>query len=187
MATVTETSQRRQHRWLFLLPVALFALVGLLLGLGLTRDPTALPSAMLGKPVPVFDLQPIPGYASPGLSSEDLKNGPVLVSVFASWCVPCRVEHPLLERLAAEGVTIYGIDYKDKPADIIKWLGEMGDPFKKIGADITGRVAIEWGVYGVPETYVIDREGRIALRHVGPLMPFEVDEQILPLLKKLAG
>jgi cytochrome c biogenesis protein CcmG/thiol:disulfide interchange protein DsbE len=99
--------------------------------------------------------------------------------------VPCRVEHPLLERLAEQGVTIYGINYKDPADKAAAWLGEMGNPYAKIGADRSGRVAIDWGVYGVPETFVIDRHGRIRHRHVGPLQARDLDGTILPLLAEL--
>ena len=95
----------------------------------------------------------------------------MLVSVFASWCVPCRIEHPVVSRLAEQGVVVQGINYKDKPQDAKAWLAELGDPFAHIGADRNGRVGIDWGVYGVPETYVIDKDGRVAYRHVGPLQP----------------
>ena len=109
----------------------------------------------------------------------------MLVNVFASWCVPCRIEHPLVARLAEQGVVVHGINYKDRPEAARAWLGELGDPFRHVGVDADGRTAIEWGVYGVPETFVIDRDGRIAYRHVGPLQPHDVEEKILPLLESL--
>ncbi len=175
------------RRLLYLIPVLVFAGVGIGLAVGLTRDPSILPSALIGRPVPTFDLPPIEGIDRPGLSSADLKGRAVLVNVFASWCVPCRAEHPILLRLADSGVPIYGINYKDKPDQIDAWLGELGDPFRRIGADRTGRVAIDWGVYGVPETFVIDAEGRIRHKFVGPLMPQDVDQTLLPMLAELNG
>jgi cytochrome c biogenesis protein CcmG/thiol:disulfide interchange protein DsbE len=175
------------RRLLYLVPVLVFAGVGIGLALGLTRDPSILPSALIGKEVPEFDLPPVEGLDRPGLSSADLKGRVVLVNVFASWCVPCRAEHPLLMRLADQGVAIYGINYKDKPDQIDAWLGELGDPFRRIGADRSGRVAIDWGVYGVPETFVIDGDGRIRHKFVGPLMPQDVDQTLLPMLAKLNG
>jgi cytochrome c biogenesis protein CcmG/thiol:disulfide interchange protein DsbE len=175
------------RRLLYLMPVLVFAGVGIGLALGLTRDPSILPSALIGKPVPEFDLPPVEGVDRPGLSSADLKGQVVLVNVFASWCVPCRAEHPLLMRLADQGIAIYGINYKDKPGQIDAWLGELGDPFRRIGADQSGRVAIDWGVYGVPETFVIDAKGRIRQKFVGPLMPQDVDQTLLPMLAKLNG
>jgi cytochrome c biogenesis protein CcmG, thiol:disulfide interchange protein DsbE len=177
------------RRLLYLLPVLVFIGVGIGLALGLTRDPSVLPSALLDKSVPDFDLPPIDGSAGEGLSSRDLQagGGPVLVNVFASWCVPCRVEHPLMMALAERGVTIYGINYKDPPEQAAAWLDELGNPFAKIGADRSGRVGIDWGVYGVPETYVVDGAGRIRHRFVGPLQPRDVDRILLPLLAELAS
>jgi cytochrome c biogenesis protein CcmG/thiol:disulfide interchange protein DsbE len=175
------------RRLLFLIPVLVFAGIGIGLALGLTRDPSILPSALIGKSVPAFDLPPVAGLDRPGLSSADLEGQVVLVNVFASWCVPCRAEHPLLMRLADQGVAIYGINYKDKPGQVDAWLGELGDPFRRIGADQTGRVAIDWGVYGVPETFVIDSKGRIRYKFVGPLMPQDLDQTLLPMLAQLNG
>ena len=178
------------RRLLFLLPVLLFLAISVGLAIGLTRDPSTLPSALLDKPAPEFALPPLPGHgaAGEGLSTADLRgDGASLVNVFASWCAPCRVEHPLLERLAGEGVTVHGINYKDKPDAARAFLGELGDPYRRIGFDESGRVAIDWGVYGVPETFVVDAGGRIVYRHVGPLTPRDVDEAIRPLLEGLRG
>lgn len=177
----------RRRALVYVLPAAVFVLVAVFLAIGLTRDPHTLPSALVGKAAPEFALPPLPGRDQHGFSRADLVggDGPVLVNVFASWCVPCRIEHPVLGRLAEQGVTIHGINYKDRPEDVQAWLKELGDPFARIGADRNGRVGIDWGVYGVPETFVVDREGRIAHRHVGPLMPRDVERTILPLLEKL--
>jgi cytochrome c biogenesis protein CcmG/thiol:disulfide interchange protein DsbE len=180
-------SRRPNRRLLFLVPLALFVMIAGFLAFGLTRDPGTLPSALIGKPVPQFELPPLDGRGETGLSSADLEGGPMLVNMFASWCVPCRIEHPQLMRLKAMGVPIQGINYKDKPADASAFLADLGDPFNRVGSDRNGRVAIEWGVYGVPETYVIDRDGRIAYRHVGPIQPRDLDRTILPLLEKLRG
>ena len=173
------------RRLLFLLPVLIFIGVGIGLAVGLTRDPSTLPSALIDKPVPTFELPPIAGRDGPGFSSADLAGRVSLVNVFASWCVPCRVEHPLLMALADEGVAIYGIDYTDPADKAAGWLAELGDPYRAIGADQDGRVAVDWGVYGVPETFVIDRDGRIRHRHVGPLQPRDIEETIKPLLEHL--
>ena len=176
------------RRLLFLLPVLVFVGVGIGLALGLTRDPSVLPSALLGKPVPTFELPPLAGRAGGGLSSADLQGGgPALVNIFASWCVPCRAEHPLLMALAERGVTIHGINYKDEPEQVAAWLDELGDPFARIGADREGRVGIDWGVYGVPETFVVDGEGRIRHRFVGPLQPGDIDRTLMPLLAELGS
>ena len=179
-------------RLLFLLPVVVFAVVAayFLWGLNPERDPREVPSALIDKPVPEFELPPIPGGDKPGFSSADLTgSGQVaLVNVFASWCIPCKAEHPLLMRLAADDVVpVYGINYKDKPAEARQWLADLGNPYTKIGADLDGRVAIEWGVYGVPETFVIGPEGRIRYKHTGPMRPEDLEEKILPLVENLRG
>jgi cytochrome c biogenesis protein CcmG/thiol:disulfide interchange protein DsbE len=174
------------RRLLFLAPVALFAVLAGYFGLGLNRDPSLLPSALLDKPVPDFSLPALGD--KPGLATPDLAGRVTLVNFFASWCAPCRVEHPLLMRLAAEGsVALYGIDYKDRPETANRLLAELGDPYRRIGVDGAGRTAIDFGVYGVPETYVIDQEGRIRYRHVGPLTPADYEAKILPLLKRLGA
>lgn len=174
---------------IFALPALLFAAIAgvFLWGLQPGRDPQRLPSVLIDQPVPQFDLPPIQGYDGRGLSSALLQEpGIKLVNVFASWCVPCKVEHPLLMELAAEGqVSIYGINYKDKPEDARRWLSELGDPFTAIGADESGRASIDWGVYGVPETFVIDGAGRIRYRHVGPLYPDTLDKLLRPLVAEL--
>ena len=171
------------RRLLYVVPVLVFAAIGVGLAVGLTRDPGTLPSALLEKPVPEFELPGLDG--GEGLSSGDLKGQVSLVNVFASWCVPCRVEHPVLMQLAESGVPIYGINYKDPADQAQAWLAELGDPFEKIGADRSGRVGIEWGVYGVPETFVVDAEGRIRHRHVGPLQARDLEGSLLPILSEL--
>jgi cytochrome c biogenesis protein CcmG, thiol:disulfide interchange protein DsbE len=171
------------RRLLYLIPVAVFVALGIGLAVGLTRDPGTLPSALIDHPVPTFDLPALEGGED--FSSADLKGQVSLVNVFASWCVPCRVEHPMLMKLAESGVPIYGINYKD-PADKAQaWLGELGNPFTKIGADRSGRVGIDWGVYGVPETFVIDAQGRIRHKHVGPIQARDL-ESLLPILAELS-
>jgi cytochrome c biogenesis protein CcmG, thiol:disulfide interchange protein DsbE len=175
------------RRLLYLLPVLVFIGVGIGLAVGLTRDPGVLPSALLDRPVPAFELPPIEGRGGDGLSSQDLAGDVALVNVFASWCVPCRAEHPVLMGLAERGVPIYGINYKDRPEPASAWLAELGDPFRRIGADRDGRVSIDWGVYGVPETFVIGPDGRIRHKFVGPLQPRDVEEILLPLIAELAG
>ena len=174
------------RRLLYLLPVLIFVGVGIGLAVGLTRDPSTLPSALIDQPVPTFELPAIAGREGPGFSSADLEGQVSLVNVFASWCVPCRVEHPLLEALTDQGVRIYGINYKDQPEQALAFLEELGNPYAAIGADRTGRVAIDWGVYGVPETFVVDAEGRIRHRHVGPIQARDLEGTILPVLAELA-
>ena len=175
-----------------IIPVAIFAVVAIVFGVYLWqvgpggKDISQLPSAMIDKPVPQFDLPAIEGRTD-GLKTSDLRGKVSLVNVWASWCPPCRIEHPILMTLAREGVTIYGINFRNKPEDAQKFLNELGNPFARIGADTKGRVAIDWGVYGYPETFVIDAEGRIRYRHVGPINPGQIDSIIRPLLKKVAG
>ena len=179
-------------RLLFLLPVIVFLIVAGYFAWGLLsdRDPSAVPSALIDKPVPQFDLQPVDGLDSPGLATADLTGSdkPVLLNVWASWCVPCRAEHPILMRLAErDGVTVHGINYKDKPADATRFIQNLGNPYTRIGADPTGRAGIQLGVYGVPETYVIGPSGKIRYKHTGPIDSKALNEKILPLLKRLGG
>ncbi len=174
------------RRVLYLLPLlAFFVLVAwFALALRPNYDPQTLPSAMIDKPAPAFDLGSLNGGSD--LSLSGLKGQVVLVNFFASWCVPCRIEHPLLMRLAAdEHVALYGIDYKDRPEDARRILAQLGDPYRAIGLDPDGVTGINFGVYGVPETYVIDKTGEIRKRFVGPLTEEALQQELLPLLKKL--
>lgn len=170
-------------RWLFVVPIVVLGVVLAGLGFGLTRNPRTLPSALVGKPAPEFDLPPVLQDRA-RFKTGDLKGAPALVNVWASWCVPCRTEHPLLMQLARE-TTIFGINIRDKPDDARRFLTDLGNPYAGIGADQAGRTAIEWGVYGVPETFVTDAEGRVRYRHVGLLTDRVVDETIRPLLRQL--
>lgn len=168
-----------------LAPLLLFIGLLILLGIGLTLNPREVPSPLIGKPVPQFELPPVKDRTL-GLASRDLKGEVSLVNVFASWCVACREEHPVFMDLRKRGVVpIYGLNYKDKPDDAARWLEELGDPYTRTGADLDGRVAIDWGVYGVPETFVIDREGRIVYKQIGPITPQVLEEKILPLIGRL--
>jgi cytochrome c biogenesis protein CcmG, thiol:disulfide interchange protein DsbE len=172
-------------RALFLLPLLLFLVLGGFFARSLRPDydPHELPSAMIDQEAPQFDLA---GLKGEGVARDALKGSPVLINFFASWCVPCRVEHPLLMALANRaGVPLYGIDYKDQPADATRLLAELGDPYRRIGVDRDGRVGLDFGVYGVPETYVLDSDGHIRQRFVGPLTAERVEKELLPLLKAL--
>ena len=167
------------------LPLAVFIVMAVFLAIGLTKDPRELPSPLIGKPVPEFSLPPVMGRTL-GLSSADLKGQVALVNVFASWCVACREEHPVLLALSKRGIVpIEGLNYKDKPDDAQAWLDALGDPYTRTGADISGRVGIDWGVYGVPETFVVDRNGVIAYKQIGPITPKVLEDTILPLVRKL--
>jgi cytochrome c biogenesis protein CcmG/thiol:disulfide interchange protein DsbE len=171
---------------LFILPVLFFITLAGYFALALRPgyDPHEVPSAMLNKEVPWFSLAGLNGQ---GVARDALKGGPVLINFFASWCVPCRIEHPLLMRLAQDNhVPVYGIDYKDRPEDATKLLAQFGDPYRAVGMDRDGRVGLDFGVYGVPETYVLDSTGHIRKRFVGPLTAQQVDGELLPLLKELA-
>ncbi len=172
------------RRLLFVLPVVGFVGLAGVFALGLGHDPTALKSAMIDKPAPDFALSPVLADR-PGLGRADLGGKPVLVNFFASWCAPCRIEHATLAGLAASGVPLYGVAYKDKPENAQRFLGDLGDPYQKIGLDLDGRTAIDFGVYGVPETYILDRDGRIRYRYAGPLTDEVLKAEILPRLEAL--
>lgn len=163
--------------------VALVALV-VVFAAQMGRDTDFVPSALIDRPVPDFTLAPIEGHEQPGFSSADLAgNGVSVVNVFASWCVPCRDEHPFLMALAErEGLTIYGINYDDPAPNARAFLAELGNPYDAIGADRDRRVGIEWGVYGVPETFVVDDQGTITFKHVGPLSAESFETRLLPAI-----
>jgi cytochrome c biogenesis protein CcmG, thiol:disulfide interchange protein DsbE len=173
------------RRALFILPFLLFLVLAGYFALALRpgRNPQELPSALIDKEAPAFQLA---GLNGDGIARDALKGQPVLINFFASWCLPCREEHPLLMRLAEqEHVPLYGIDYKDKPEAAQNLLKEFGDPYRAIGVDRDGRVGLDFGVYGVPETYVLDSSGHIRKRFVGPLTAEQVNKELLPLLKAL--
>ena len=186
MSAGSEIAQEnRRARPAFLIPLLVFAALAVLFAIGLGLDPRLVPSPLIGKPVPQFDLPPVKGRTL-GLATRNLKGDVSLVNVFASWCTECREEHPLLMRMSRDKlIPIHGLNYKDRPQDAERWLDELGDPYTRTGADVSGRVAIDWGVYGVPETFVVDREGRIAYKHIGALTPKALKETILPLIAKL--
>ena len=167
---------------LMLAPPVIFAGFVIMAAVGMFRDdPNALPSARKGQPAPAVVLQPM--QDKPMFDDATLRDGTVkLVNYWASWCAPCRVEHPNLEALKQQGVTIYGVNYKDKPANALKFLDDLGNPYAGTGQDANGRQAINWGVYGVPETYVIDGDGTILLRFAGPVTQRVITETIRPLL-----
>ena len=167
------------------IPLLVFLVMAVFFAIGLTMNPRDIPSPLIGKPVPEFSLPPVKGRTL-GLASADLRGQVSLVNVFASWCVACREEHPLLMGLRDKGVVpIHGLNYKDKPDDAQAWLDQLGDPYTRTGADISGRVAIDWGVYGVPETFVIDRDGRIVHKHIGAITSEALRDTIMPIINKL--
>jgi cytochrome c biogenesis protein CcmG/thiol:disulfide interchange protein DsbE len=168
-----------------LLPVGLFAVMGVVLALGLNRDPKVLPSTLLDRPLPEFDLPPLEA-GGPNLKSAELQGkGLTLVNVFGSWCVSCRYEHPLLMRISKDTrFKLVGIDWKDGPEDAKQYLATYGNPYAQIGTDESGRTAIDLGVSGAPETFAVDVKGRVRLRVPGPLTPEIWDKQIEPLIKE---
>jgi cytochrome c biogenesis protein CcmG/thiol:disulfide interchange protein DsbE len=172
------------RRLLFLTPIALFLLVVAAFLAGLGRDPSILPSTLIGKPLPGFNLPPVRAN-DVGLKTKDLSGQPALLNVFASWCVSCRVEHPVLLQLKADGVRIEGLDWKDEAADGARYLQQNGDPYTLVGNDRTGRAGIDLGVAGVPETFVVDRNGLVRYKHVGPIAPEDWARTIKPLLDRL--
>jgi cytochrome c biogenesis protein CcmG/thiol:disulfide interchange protein DsbE len=180
-----------RRRMLVLIPLlaflALAALFMLRLGAG---DPSRIPSALIGRPAPQTSLPPLPalerdGKAVPGIDSADFKGEVTVLNVWASWCVPCREEAPLLLNLAADRrLRVAGINYKDEPDNARRFLGRYGNPFVANGTDRNGRAAIEWGVYGVPETFVVGRDGHIAYKLIGPITPDNLDKALKPAIEK---
>ncbi|MCC7253336.1 DsbE family thiol:disulfide interchange protein [Hyphomicrobium sp.] len=178
-----------RHRWA-IAPLLIFAAIAALFAFALTSgDPSKLPSALIGRPVPQTVFPPLEGLTDkgqpvPGFAATDLARGRVsVVNFWASWCVPCIEEHPLLIALRERsGVEIYGVNYKDQPEAGRRFLGRYGNPFTAVGVDRAGRNAIEWGVYGMPETFVIDGQGRIAYKHVGPISKESLEKTLLPAI-----
>lgn len=177
--------RRTVQRTVFIAPVVFFGILVITLGWGLGRNSQNIPSALIGKAVPDFALPPVQGRTL-GLAAADLRGEVSLVNVFASWCTACRYEHPLFMEIAKRDIVpLHGLNYKDRPADAAAWLDELGDPYTRTGADRDGRVAIDWGVYGVPETYVVGADGRIAYKHIGPVTHDVFEDTILPLVERL--
>ena len=171
----------------FLIPLAIFAVLVVFLGVGLTLNPREVPSPLINKPAPAFQL---PQLHAPDktFAQKDMLGKVWMLNVWASWCVACREEHPHLVALARSGaVPIYGLNYKDERADGIAWLARFGNPYQLSAYDRDGRIGIDYGVYGVPETYVIDKSGVIRYKRIGAVTPQILREKILPLLKELNG
>jgi cytochrome c biogenesis protein CcmG/thiol:disulfide interchange protein DsbE len=177
-----------QKRIIYILPLAVFLILVIYFAIGLTKDPSVLPSALINKPVPDFNLSSIEGRPGTGFSSNNLKEGSVsVVNVFASWCLPCRTEHEVIKKLAEMNIAkVYGLNYKDNTKAALRWLKELGDPYTAIGVDPKGRTAIYFGVYGIPETFIVDANGTIRYKHVGPISLEILNSTIVPIIKKLA-
>jgi cytochrome c biogenesis protein CcmG, thiol:disulfide interchange protein DsbE len=193
--SITAPDHAPRRRWLVLVPLALFLALAVLFVLRLgAGDPSRLPSALIGRPAPATALPPVDGLTQagsplPGIDPTTFKGAVTLLNVWASWCVPCHDEAPLLTQLAQDArIRLVGINYKDQPDNARRFLGRYGNPFAAVGADQNGRASIEWGVYGVPETFVLDREGRIAFKLVGPITPDNLERALKPAIEKaLAG
>ncbi|MDF2983383.1 MAG: Cytochrome c-type biosis protein CcmG/DsbE, thiol:disulfide oxidoreductase [Devosia sp.] len=165
----------------------LLLLVGLVavFALNMDRDPSLVRSVLINKPAPAFTLPAVAGTGVDGFDTASLEGEVTVVNVFASWCIPCREEHPLLERLKAEtGVRIFGINQKDAPENAVAFLTELGNPYQRIGGDADNRVSIDWGVYGVPETFVVNAAGVITFKHVGPISPESLEKEMIPAIEK---
>jgi len=171
----------------FLMPLVIFIVVVVFLGIGLTLNPRQVPSPLVDKPAPVFQLQQLHDDEKV-FSSKDNIGKVWMLNVWASWCVACRDEHPLLVELSRLGIVpIFGLNYKDQRDTALQWLKQFGDPYVISIADTDGRVGIDYGVYGVPETYVIDKEGIIRYKHIGPVTVKSLEDKILPLINELKG
>ena len=171
----------------FLIPFGLFVVLVIFLGIGLTLDPREVPSPLIDKPAPAFTL---PRLDDPQqhFSRKDMLGKVWMLNVWASWCVSCREEHPVLVGLSKKNIVpIYGLNYKDERKDALAWLGRLGNPYTVSIMDADGRIGIDYGVYGVPETYVIDKQGVIRYKQIGPVTPEVLDAKIIPLVRKLQG
>lgn len=188
-----DTSKRGLGRWLAVLPVVIFfALATVFLVRILSGDDISqVPSVLINKAAPSFSLEALPGLmeesaAVPGFETADLQGQVSLVNIFASWCVPCRQEHPYLVELAKrDDLQIVGINHKDEPDNALEFLVELKNPYDRVGIDRDGRISIEWGVYGVPETFVVDAQGCVRAKHIGPLTPVALEQNILPMIAEL--
>ena len=185
-APLSEARGRRSRALLW--PLAVFCALAALFALALmSGDPSRLPSALIGKPVPQMALAALPDLvdgsrAVPGFASDELKGHASVVNFWASWCEPCEQEHPLLLALQARGVLIYGVNYKDQASVARRFLDRHGNPFAAVGVDGSGRAAIDWGVYGMPETFVVDAKGVIAYKHIGPITAQALETKLMPAI-----
>jgi cytochrome c biogenesis protein CcmG, thiol:disulfide interchange protein DsbE len=169
----------------FIVPLAVFLALAIFFAIGLTRDPRTVPSPFIDKPAPAFKLEQL-HQSSLAFMPEQMKGKVWMLNVWASWCVSCRVEHPLLVELArSKAVPIVGLNYKDKREDATAWLQKFGNPYELSAWDIDGRVGIDYGVYGAPETFLIDKQGVIRHKQIGPITPDALEKTIMPLIKKL--
>ncbi len=181
------STQPGRIKFVYILPVLVFAFIAGIAGVFMISgtNPQEVPSNLVGKPAPAFTLPGLPGMGQ-GLARKDLVGRVTVVNFFASWCGPCLAEHPFLMKLGKRpGIRLVGINYKDQEANAVRWLKRHGNPFAQIGADRRGRTGIEWGLSGVPETFIVDRAGRIRFQHIGPLTPTVIRDKILPALRDI--
>ena len=191
-ATQKPAAPKKRATWVALLPLLVFMGLAAVFAVQLLsgKDSSAIPSALIGKQAPQTNLPAVEGLMRdgvpvPGLNSEDFKGKLTLVNVWGSWCVPCRQEHPLLMEIAKDSrIRLVGLNYKDQPENARRFLGDLGNPFAAVGADRAGRSAIEWGVYGVPETFLVGPDGKIIYKHVGPFTPESVRDELMPAVAK---
>ena len=170
-----------------IVPLLIFITLIIFLGIGLTRDPRLVPSPLIDKPVPAFSLPRLVN-ANQQLASSDLRGQVTMLNVWASWCVACRAEHPVLLELAKKNVvTLYGLNYKDNREDALRWLDYYGNPYVESALDLDGKVGIDFGVYGVPETFIVDKQGIIRYKQIGPITDDILEDTILPIISKLEG
>ena len=173
---------------LFGLPLLLLVGLVAVFAMSIDRDPGLVRSVLIDKPAPTFVMEPVPELGVPGFDTAALKGGVTVVNVFASWCIPCRDEHPLLVALKeVSDVRLFGINQADAPENARAFLAELGNPYDAVGTDRDRRVSIDWGVYGVPETFVVDAEGVITFKHVGPLTPEAIEAELLPAIEAARG
>ena len=169
----------------FVIPLAIFIALAAFLAVGLTRDPREVPSPFIGKAAPAFSLEQV-ADAGAAFTPADMKGKVWLLNVWASWCASCRVEHPVLVEMSKRNVVpIVGLNYKDKREDALQWLGRYGNPYALSAYDVDGKVGIDYGVYGAPETFVIDKQGVIRYKQIGPITPEALEKKILPLIREL--
>ena len=182
---MAETQPKSINKLAFV-PLILFVALAGVFAFQLTagKDTSELPSALIGKAAPATDLPPL-DPAMPGINSASFRGRVTVLNVFASWCVPCREEHPLLMQLSTRGdIRLYGINNKDRPEDAMRFLTRLGQPFAAIGTDGSGRVSIDWGVYGVPESFIVDNDGIIRFKWIGPMTPESIEKVIVPEIEK---
>ncbi len=171
----------------FAIPFVLFLALAGFFAVGLTKDPREVPSPLIDKPAPAFKVEQLHDAKKP-FSPEDMRGQVWLLNVWASWCVSCRVEHPLLVEMAKRNIVpIVGLNYKDQREDGVQWLTKFGNPYTLSAYDVEGRVGIDFGVYGVPETFLIDKQGVIRYKQIGPITPEALEKTILPLIRKLSA